>query len=985
MKLTSIILILCGALFLCACGPEPSVEQVETVPVLESVDPFIGTGGHGHTFPGATLPFGMVQVSPDTRIEGWDGCGGYHYSDSLIFGFSHTHLSGTGVSDYGDILFLPKTKLLTSYGGDVSKPFVRNHGAHFKKEDEVAEAGYYKVFLDEEEITAELTATEHGAVHRYSAPPQKELQVVLDLGYRDEVTYGLLEAPGNTVVEGFRVSKAWAEEQHVYFVAQFSRPFTLVERATSFNGNEEGAGLVGFLNFEPSEEPLEIRVGISAVDVEGARRNLEAELGADSDSMVFDKIRAKAQKIWEDHLSVVTVKGGSRKDQRNFYTALYHTHIAPNLFTDVDGRYRGMDKSIHSVSGPHRQFTVFSLWDTFRATHPLYTILHPRETREFIETFLRQYEEGGRLPVWELAGNETDCMIGYHSVPVIVDAYVKGIQDFDTQKALKAMVQGANQRWFGLDSYRERGYIEASDEPESVSKTLEYAYDDWCIAVFADLLGEEKIAREFYERAQYYQNLFDPETGYFRARMNGGWQKPFDPREVNFNFTEANAWQYSGFVPHDISHLISLHGGKDGFTAHLDSLFVAPSQTTGRDQADITGLIGQYAHGNEPSHHMAYLYAYTGEPAKGALRIRQIMDHLYRDQPDGLSGNEDCGQMSAWFVFSAMGFYPVCPGTNQYVLGTPLFSEISIRLGGGKSFRILANGLSEENIYIQDAALNGVPLEQLYLRHEDIIEGGELVLEMGSDPGKVWWEELPGQPFGGDRTLPVPVISSASMTFDDQLEIEISSPLTGEEIAYFTTNSRDTVVGKGPVRFFLSETDTVVAMVLGAGGRSSKPVKAAFFKIDESRKVTSLTEYANQYAADGGQSLVDHLRGGANFRTGRWQGFREDLEVEVDLGQVKDFDRIALSCLQDIKSWIWMPRQVKFQTSLDGEEWILSGEVKPSTLESEEGVFLEEIGIRKPGRARYVRISATQYGVCPAWHLGAGGKTWLFADEVIVE
>lgn len=984
IKIANTLLFL--SIFLASC--ESAVESVEydSAPILESVDPFIGTGGHGHTFPGATVPFGMVQVSPDSRIEGWDGCSGYHYSDSLIYGFSHTHLSGTGVSDYGDILFLPTTARLDGDQGEVSVPFVRNHGAHFNKADEVASPGYYKVLLDEQGITAELTATAHCAVHRYSVPEGKPLQVVLDLGYRDHLVEVFLKANGNTEIEGTRISKAWAERQQVHFVAQFSRPFEWVD-AREMDGSRVVGGeevvFADFFNFEPGDQPLEIRVGVSAVDIEGARKNLEAELGAKGTGFIFNKVREEAEKAWEDQLSVIKVKGGSAKDQRNFYTALYHTHIAPNIYTDVDGRYWGMDRQIHSAEG-HRQFTIFSLWDTFRATHPLYTILHPGETREFIETFSRQYQEGGRLPVWELAANETDCMIGYHSVPVIVDAYVKGIGDFDTENMLKAMVASANHRHFGLESYQRRGYIEASDEPESVSKTLEYAYDDWCIAIFAELIGDSETAATFYERAQSYQNLFDPETGFFRARMNGGWQKPFDPREVNFNFTEANAWQYSTFVPQDIAHLIELHGGAEAFTAHLDSLFIAPSQTTGREQADITGLIGQYAHGNEPSHHTAYLYAYTGQPARGASRIRQIMDELYRDQPDGLSGNEDCGQMSAWLVFSAMGFYPVCPGTDQYVFGTPLFPEISIELEEGKVFNIQAKGLSEENIYIQSAFLNGEPLERLYLRHGDIMAGGELVLNMGNDPSTIWWNELPGHPFGGQRALPVPVINSSSLTFYKDLEVEISSAQSNR-IVYYTTSQKDTVRGEGQLKVTLSETDTIVAWVTDPDGNSSRQVQSTFYKIDEGRKVASLTEYANQYSADGEQSLVDHLRGGPNFRTGRWQGFREDLEVEVDLGEVRRFRKIAVSCLQDIKSWIWMPKSVAIETSTDGEKWIAHGSVAPSIPSKDYGVFLEEIGIEKEGQARFVRIKAEQFGVCPKWHLGAGGATWIFADEIIIE
>jgi len=956
---------------------EPAVQSPtdpgpEADPIT-SVDPFIGTGGHGHTFPGASVPFGMVQLSPDTRLEGWDGCSGYHYTDSVVFGFSHTHLSGTGVSDYGDILLMPTSKVTRLENGYPDR-ITGGYASRFDKSTEVASPGYYKADLIDHDLQVELTAGTRCGIHRYTFKPEQERYVVVDLQHRDQLLDSKLTVSGSHEIEGYRISNAWAREQHVYFVASFSQPFLQTESA-------ENDRRLMRLSFEKSDIPLEVKVGISAVSLESARNNLKMEMQAIPEGPVFDAVHKRAIEAWENQLHKITVSGGEVDQIRNFYSALYHLSLAPNVFSDQDGQYRGLDQKIHAANGS-RQFTVFSLWDTFRGAHPLYTILNPDVVSEFIQTFLRQYQEGGRLPVWELAGNETDCMIGYHSVSVILDAFVKGIRDFDQALALEAMVSSARADRFGLGPYQSQGFIGAADEPESVSKTLEYAYDDWCIAVFADSLKESNVASDFYLRSQNHTNLYDAETGFYRARMNGGWQEPFNPNEVNFNFTEANAWQYSLFAPQDIKGMITLHGGNEGFIAHLDEMFTASSQTTGRDQADITGLIGQYAHGNEPSHHMAYLYAYAGAPEKGARRIRQIMDELYRDQPDGLSGNEDCGQMSAWYVFSAMGFYPVCPGTDQYVLGSPLFPKVSLQVSPEKTFTIEANGVSGQNIYIQGATLNGNPLDRLYLTHAEIVGGGNLVLEMGASPSNEWWDKVPGNPSPAQALVPTPVFKSASQTFQDSMTISVSAARAGDAIQF--SDSRYAGSSSGSASIVLHETDTLYAWAVDASGAKSHTTMAAYYKIDASREILEHSDYAPEYAADGPQSLVNQLRGGPNFQTGRWQGYRGQLKAVVDLGSEKPLQYIGLGCLQDIKSWIWMPREVSFQISNDGKNWQPWGNAKPTTDSKAYGGLLEDIGVKGTGSARYISVTAEQFGVCPDWHLGAGGKTWIFADEIIL-
>ncbi|HEX5964597.1 MAG TPA: GH92 family glycosyl hydrolase, partial [Pyrinomonadaceae bacterium] len=722
------------------------------------VNPFVGTGGHGHTFPGAIVPFGMVQLSPDTRLTGWDGCSGYHYSDSVVYGFSHTHLSGTGISDYGDILLMPTIGLVE-----------KDYTSRFSHKNEKATAGYYSVRLDKFGILAELTATARAGMHRYTFPMTDAAMIVLDLAHRDKVLDSDLKVTNRQTVIGWRRSQAWAKDQIVYFAIQFSQPFTL----------HEYQDLRATFRFDaPDGKPVLVRVGISAVSTDGALRNLRAELN----HWDFDKVKADAAAVWNRELGKITVTGGSDAQLTNFYTSLYHAMTAPNVFMDVDGQYRGRDFKIHKATD-FTNYTVFSLWDTFRAAHPLYTLIDTKRTRDFIKTFLVQYEQGGRLPVWELAANETDTMIGYHAVSVIADAAAKGIDGFDLKKAFEAMKHSGELRHYGLGAYNDNGFISTDDERESVSKVLEYAYDDWCIAQVARMVGSRDDYWHYMRRAQRYTNVFDRQTGFMRPRTNGGWTEPFDPREVTFHFTEANSWQYTFFVPQDVNGLIDRMGGEEKFARKLDQMFEAESRTTGREQADITGLIGQYAHGNEPSHHIAYLYNYAGKPWKTQFRVRQIMDQFYKPTPDGLIGNEDCGQMSAWYVLSAAGFYPVTPGSTTYAIGTPLFPEVEFNFENGKSFTVRARNVSARNIYIQSAKLNGRPYRKSYLDHADLLAGGELNFEMGSKPNVRWGTGQGNEPVSrikasdivGSVIEPVPVIKSAGQTFKDRLTIDIQA------------------------------------------------------------------------------------------------------------------------------------------------------------------------------------------------------------------
>jgi predicted alpha-1,2-mannosidase len=961
-------LVAAALLLTCTTAPDPAL--------ITYVNPFIGTGGHGHTYPGATVPFGMVQLSPDTRPEGWDGCGGYHYSDSIVYGFSHTHLSGTGIPDYADVLLMPTVGPLywqSGYQGSIDK----GYGSRFSHERERASPGYYEVWLDDYGIHVALTATARAGFHRYTFPETSQAHILLDLAYRDELLAHSIEIVNDSTLRGKRISKAWAEEQHIYFFAQFSKPFLRYS-------HPEGDSLPTHAAFHfatTKGEEILVKVGISAVSEAGAEANLKTEIP----HWDFDRIRKEAEAQWEQELSAIQVSSSQATEKTIFYTALYHTLLQPNVFTDVDGRYRGMDMRIHQATD-HTQYTVFSLWDTFRGAHPLYTLIQQGRTRDFIHSFLAHYQQGGLLPVWELAANETMCMIGYHSVPVIWDAWAKGLRDFDGDLALQAMRHSAERDHLGLKAYRALGYIPAHEEPESVSKTLEYAYDDWCIGMMAKDLGNFDLAQSYFQRAQHYKNVFDPTTGFMRARMHGMWFSPFDPAEVNYHYTEANSWQYSLFVPHDISGMVQLYGGPEAFERKLDELFETTAPLSGTHQVDITGLIGQYAHGNEPSHHMAYLYSYIGKPWKTQQRVSQIRLEMYKNAPDGLSGNEDCGQMSAWYVLSAMGFYSVTPGLPYYTLGTPLFDEVSMRLENGKTFTVKSRQRKSNHPYIQSMKLNGKPYRKAYLRHTDIMAGGVLELVMGPEPMEDWFDEFPLASLSEGTLVPTPFVLAKSRTFTDSLVVDLGVAESGLSIYYTLDGSlphRDALPYKGPIEL---RSDAVLRAIAYRGNEASFPTQAEFFRIKGQRSLRLEATYAAHYAAGGDNALIDHLRGGANYRTGGWQGYQgQDLVAVVDLGETISVQEVRIGFLQDIKSWIWFPRQVGLSVSTDGRVFSpLEAQVPPVSDQSY-GSFTHDFVWNLRKQARYLRLEAQYYGPCPDWHLGAGGSSWLFADEIVVK
>ncbi|WP_289054644.1 GH92 family glycosyl hydrolase [Carboxylicivirga marina] len=726
---------------LLACQQEENEVRLTTY-----VDPFIGTGGHGHVFPGATTPFGMVQLSPVNGVNGWDWVSGYHTSSTELVGFAHMCLSGTGIGDLADLLILPTNQKVVSDTTAGGRSFLQNYKADYTHDKEMAEPGYYMVDLLNSGIKAELTTSRRVGMHQYTFR-EGERSVIIDLGHAinwDKPIDTYIKKESDTRFVGYRKSAGWAKEQWLYFVIETNQSvqnFSVVEGGEVKSSAElKGTDTRAVLSFDKTlTGPLLMKVGLSSASIDGARLSIEKEMpGWD-----FTAQRQKASDIWQKELEKIKVTTAEEDVKTIFYTALYHSMIAPYVHSDHNSEYKGLDGKVNKAEGFER-YTVFSLWDTFRASHPLFTIVQEDKVRDFIHSFMAIYREGGLLPVWELVGNETGCMIGYHAIPVIADAWQKGlITDIDGNELLEAMVASAMADIEGLKFYREYEYIPADLENESVSKALEYAYDDWCIAQMAKSLGNDEVYQTFIKRAGYYKNHFDASTGFMRGKLaNGEWKKDFDPlfsSHRDDEYVEGNAWQYSWFAPHDIKGLVNLQGGTESFVTKLDSLFTIDEAVKGEHASpDISGLIGQYAQGNEPSHHVAYAYNYVGMPWKTAERVDEIHRTMYTTEPDGLCGNEDCGQMSAWYVLSSMGFYPVNPADGNYILGSPLFDEAEITLANGKNFVISTQNNSPENIYIQSASLNGRVLERSWFNHQEMMKGGELKLVMGGSPNKDW-------------------------------------------------------------------------------------------------------------------------------------------------------------------------------------------------------------------------------------------------------
>lgn len=962
------------------------------------VNPIIGTDAHGHTFPGATMPFGMVQLSPDTRLTGWDGCSAYHYSDSVIYGFSHTHLSGTGCSDYGDILLMPmcgKYSLLndTNILFNANTDFLFPYSSRFSHNKEFSSPGFYSVYLNEPEVDVSLTATERTGMHKYEFNKSGQAYIILDLKHRDMVLDAWVQQVSPTRLVGMRKSKAWAEEQYVFFALDFNIEISVAadwsnpERSDYEQSKYCGDNLVLALRAEKSDiDEILVKLALSPVSVDGAIKNMEKE----NPGWDFDKIKNEAANAWNKELSKIIIKDSSEDNKKTFYTALYHTMIHPNIYQDVDGKYRGTDLEIHYAES-FTNYTVFSLWDTYRATHPLFTIIQQKRTLDFIKTFLDMYQKGGKLPMWELASNYTGCMIGYHSVPPIVDAYLKGIRDFDTDLALEAMISTAETDELGKKDYIKYGFIPIESEHESVSKTLEYAYDDYCIAKFAQALGNNEIYKTYTMRSQAYKHLLDPFTGFMRPRYNNAWKTPFDPKEVDYNFTEANSWQYSFYVPHDILGFIEKMGGNNKFEHKLDSLFNVSSETYGKDLKDISGMIGQYAHGNEPSHHIAYLYNYIGKAWKTQELVRKIMTELYYNAPDGLCGNEDCGQMSAWYIFSALGFYPVNPANGIYDIGSPMFDTAIIQLESGKRFTIIAYNNSKENIYVQNLKLNGKDYNKTYIKHTDIVNGGTLEFYMGDLPNKSFGksnESIYNSRLTKYQVTPAPYINQSSKTFHDSIWVNIDCSDKSANIFYsLNSDMQKDNFEKYCDSILITDKTKLYTYAISTNKYPSNIVESEFIKIEGNRSINLVSEYSSMYTAGGKDALIDMLRGNNDFRNGHWQGYRaQNFEAIVDLGEIKSIKTIETGFIQDVRSWILMPKFVEYYYSVDGISFTKAIKLEHDIPDTESKSVNKNFTYSAENiKARYVKVFAPYYGKLPEWHLGAGHESWLFIDEIVIE
>ncbi len=917
------------------------------------VNPFIGTDGHGHTFPGATLPYGMVQLSPDTRVDGsWDGCSGYHYSDKIIYGFSHTHLNGTGCSDYGDVMLMPSMgKILLEK---------EQYASSFSHDNEKASAGFYSVKLDRNNIDVRLTSSTRVGFHEYTFNNAGEADIVIDLNHRDKLLYGEVKVIDDKTIEIFRRSEAWAKDQYIYARIEFNVPVKVLgygnerNEAKYFSGTK--VAIKASKNVKKGEKIL-VKVALSPTGYDGAKLNM-----SEIKHWNFEKVKKDAEATWNKELSKIEVASSDKDKLAVFYTALYHTMMQPNIAEDIDGKYRGRDNKIH-VADTFDYYSVFSLWDTFRAAHPLYTLIDKKRTSDYVNTFIKQYEQGGRLPVWELASNETDCMIGYHSVSVIADAMVKGIKGFDYEKALEAAKHSAMLDHLGLEAYKKNGFISMDDEHESVSKTVEYAYDDWCIAQMAKILNKKEDYEYFMKRSQSWKNIFDWETGFMRPKKNGGWDKPFDPREVNNNFTEGNSWQYSFFVLQDIPGMIEAYGGPQKFEAKLDEMFNGESKTTGREQVDVTGLIGQYAHGNEPSHHMAYLYNYVGKPEKTKEKVHYILNEFYKNTPDGLIGNEDCGQMSAWYVLSSIGIYSVTPGETTINLVKPIFKNVMIKNQFDKFFEL--NDISEKGLFA------------------DFIMLGSKYIEASSYKQNMYYTL---------HTLPV--IDSDGKSFKDKLNIKITTACNYDKIYYSFRKKGTYKEYKEPIVITKSTkiytyTDYKYSNMCGPNFWyvPSDTISAEFFKKPNNYTINIKSKYNPQYHAGGAEGLLDGIFGSENWRKGDWQGYQsQDFECVIDRQTSSPVNIISANFLQDQRSWILMPTKVEFYVSNDNVNFepveTISNDVDPKI---DKNILKSFDSNKKVTSARYVKVIAKNFGKLPEWHQGAGGDAFIFIDEITIK
>lgn len=923
------------------------------------VNPFVGTDEHGHTYPGAIAPFGMVQLSPDTRLSGWDGCSGYHYSDSVIYGFSHTHLSGTGCEDLCDILFSPEY--------EYKEDGICKHS--FSHKNEKAFAGYYSVEFDDG-IFCELTATEYAGYHRYTYPKQaKNFFIIIDMLHRDKTLDWNVEVLDDNTVVGYRNSKSWAEEQKIYFAAKFNKNI-------QYSHIDKENGKL-YLSFVLEDKVLEAKVALSSTDYIGALKNLNKEK-ANS----FNEALKENQKLWNAALGTIEIEGGSLEQQRTFYTSLYHCMISPTLYSDVDGKYRGMNRK--TIEGErnsnnifyakdYTRYTTFSLWDTYRTLNPLLTIINPSICKYFACTFKDMFLQMDELPMWELHSWETHCMIGAHGVSVLAEWIMKGIVKPD-ETFLQSMIETLNKKERGLQFFNNDGYISAEKEHESVSKTVEYAYNMYCVALVAKKMGKTDIYNEYIRKAQYYKNLFNPENTFIQPKENGRFLPNFDPKQVDINYTEGNGWHYTFYAPQDVNTLVEMMGGDEKFARKLDQCFFSKEKTTGRQQADVTGLIGQYAHGNEPSQHTAYLYNYVGQPYKAQKLVRQILTTLYSDKADGVCGNDDCGQMAAWYVMSSLGIYPVSPVSGEYIIGSPLFDKATIHLQNGKDF-VINSKQGKNTPYVKALKLNNQDYAKTFITHNDIMQGGELTFFMTDKPNKDFGKAKQNRPYQKieEKIEILPYLEyKGTGTFTDKLSVT-------------TKKIDENYKSKVLKTELINDTWKLEESFEKYDSKNNVLFSAQLLKIPAGRTIKLLTPYSSQYTGGGDNALIDLRQGGTNWKLGTFQGYwGENVEAVIDLGSEKEITKLGGNFAQDERAWIFMPTKVEYYVSSDGKSFTLLETVNNPIDERDETIQTHTFFTSKKAKTRYIKMKAYNRMTNPDWHLSPGEKSWLFIDEIII-
>lgn len=1005
------LILLFIAVFVTACNLAPdNTDAASGTKYLPYIDPMVGTGGTGHTFPGATTPFGMVQLSPSNEYKSWDYCSGYHYSDTIVKGFAHTHISGPGLSGLGDVLLMPAREAHTGPGED-GKPDT-GYRARFSHENESASAGYYQLLLHEEDVLVELTAGTRMGYHRYTFNGEEDAYLMVDPNHQinENIQDAHLELISDTELVGYKDCDGWsAGDRTQYFYARFSKPvaaFTMVRNEKPVEGKKgDGKGLVGQLQFELEPgESVEVHLALSAISIAGAKENFAAESVA-----TFAEAHENARMEWAKVLSKVDIEGATERELKLFYTGLYHAFISPNLISDADGQYY-VEGKVRQSDIP--QYSNFSTWDTYRGLHPLFTIIETEKTAEFVNSLSsRVAAEDVGLPSWECLGYDNRCMIGYSAVSPVADAILKDIPGVNVEAAYEAIRYAAFDRTKhsmvsdlnGMDEYLKYGYVTA-ETGVSVSKTTEQNYCDWAIARVAEKLGKTKDQTLFDRRAIGYRNFFDPQTGYFMPITATGDHLMLDTTQWNSlkgHYISGNIWAYSAYSPHDMKGVMQLHGGRKAYGQWLEGVFNNEAQVGGHQHVDISGFIGKYGHGDEPGHHMPYLFNYVGKPWLAQRYVNEVLTTMYQPNPqEGFINNEDLGQMSAWYLLSSLGVYQVAPGDGVFQLTAPLHPRAVLHLESGADFVVIANNLSKDHIYVQSVTLNGVPFDKNYIEYETIMRGGELVFELGPEPNYDWGS-APAATFPGDFDdqaeaivpvvgTPAPFDPSTGAFFRTERTIELTSK-TQEAKIYYTLDGTapddSSIPYSGP--FTITENTTVKAIAYAEGLNPSAIFERPYYQsalagLPEGYPKYDVEQHDFPYGKEGAELIFDQEIGSQSYNDNRWTGIKDNIFLNIDLGELTEVKEIEIGALKDTQSWIFPPDKIEV---LAGNQPGQLKRIGSLDLPPQEGHELEVYRYKlnlEEGKYRYVKVKVYNYGLPPTWHGARGKELWIFLDEVIL-